>query len=79
MGRYECNVMYLAAPSVSIGVTESSVENLDTDLSILRRRHLNVLDGQWLVGFPGHRGFTMKTVRFSDSRVNDNNKERERR
>jgi len=51
---------YLATPRVSIGVTECSVENLDSDLSTLRRSHLNVLDGQWLVGFPGHRGFKMK-------------------
>lgn len=36
--------IYLAAPSVSIGVAESGEEDLDTDLAGLRRSHLNVLD-----------------------------------
>lgn len=50
--------LYLAAPSVSIGVTESSEKNLDSNLTSLRWSHLNVLDDQWFVGFPGHRSYT---------------------
>jgi hypothetical protein len=53
---------YLAAPSISIGVTKSSVENLDSNLTSLRWSHLNILDDQWFVGFPGHRSFTNITT-----------------
>lgn len=48
---------YLAAPGISVSVAESGVENLDPDLSGLRRSHLYVFDHQGLVGFPGHRRF----------------------
>ncbi|WVY96163.1 hypothetical protein V8G54_028314 [Vigna mungo] len=55
----------LAAPCVSIGVTQSSVENFDSNLSILRRSHLHVLNAQWLVWFPGHRGFAGNDLSLS--------------
>jgi hypothetical protein len=38
-------------------VTESSEENLDSNLTSLRWSHSNVLDDQWFVGFPGHRSY----------------------
>lgn len=49
--------VYLATPSVGIRVAESSEEDLDSNLTGLRRSHLHVLDHQWLIGFPGHRRF----------------------
>src|SRR5574337_785448 len=55
----------LATPGISISVTKSSVEDLDTDLAGLRRSHLNILDHQWLIGFPGHRRFASDNLTLS--------------
>lgn len=48
---------YLAAPGIGISMAKSSEQNLDADLSGLRRSHLYIFDNQGLVGFPGHRRY----------------------
>nr|GMD20125.1 hypothetical protein PoMZ_03681 [Ipomoea batatas] len=55
----------LQTPRISIGVAESSEENLNSDFPGLRRSHLHILDHQWLVGFPGHRRFTSDDLTLS--------------
>lgn len=51
------HIIYLAAPGISVGVTESREQDLDTNFTGLWRSYLYVFDHQRLIGFPGHRGF----------------------
>lgn len=48
-------IPYLAAPSVGIGMAKSGEEDLNPNLAGLRRRHLHILNHQWLIRFPRHR------------------------
>lgn len=43
-----------ARQSVGIGMADTGVVDLDTDLVGLRRGNLNVLDSEVLAGFPGN-------------------------
>lgn len=60
---------HLAAPGVGVGVAESGEYNLDPDLSGLRRRHLHLLNHQWLIGFPGHRRCKLSITKSSEATI----------
>ena len=53
---YIYSIYYLGLPEVDVGVAERGVEDLDTHLHGLWRRHLHLLDGQRLAGLPRHGG-----------------------
>jgi len=54
-----------ARESVGIGVADTSVGNLDTDLMGAGRENLNVLDREGLASFPGNGGLTSDSFTFS--------------
>lgn len=58
---YTYKRIYLATPSISISVAESSEEYLDPNLAGLRRCHLYILDHQRLIRFPCNRSFVFDT------------------
>lgn len=59
----------LAAPSVSVGVTKSSVEDLDTNLTGLRWSYLHIFDNQRFVRLISHRSYGIGVKKRSNQKI----------